>query len=189
MVLLGDSRGDLPEATREVEQLARSSGAPVHVGPSATRSALLPAHGARLLHLAVHSIETPSGRAIVLADGDLTAADILEADLDAELVVLTGCATAASDDAESWDGFPSAFLAAGSRYVVATLRSVEDATAARFAGAYYAQSAALNPIERLAAAQRELSQILLVEDWASFTVWGNAACSASAPERDRHRVR
>lgn len=179
LVLVGDSRGDLPEAAREVQQLAASHGVAPHVGPAATRSALAPAHSAQLLHLAVHSIATPSGRAIELADGNMTAADVLEADLDPELVVLTGCATAASDDAESWDSFPSAFLAAGSRYVVATLRSVEDATAARVTSAYYAQPASLNPIERLAAAQRALTGVLPVETWASFTAWGSTACSAS----------
>jgi CHAT domain-containing protein len=50
--------------------------------------------------------------------------------------VLSGCATGAGNDAESRDGFPSAFLAAGSRYVVATLRSIEDEAAAWVTEAY-----------------------------------------------------
>jgi tetratricopeptide (TPR) repeat protein len=188
-VLIGDSRGDLPEAADEVQRIAASSGTTARVGSAASRSALAPAHGARLLHIAAHGVTTSSGHAIALADGNLTAADVLELDLDPEVVVLAGCATAASDDAESWDGFPSAFLAAGSRYVVATLRSVEDAAAARVTSAYYAQAASMNPIERLAAAQRRLVDELPVEAWASFAAWGSDACDASSisspPERTK----
>jgi tetratricopeptide (TPR) repeat protein len=181
VVVIGDSRGDLPEAAREVQRIADSTGAPPLVGAAASRAALAPAHGARLLHIAAHGIALRSGPAIALADGDLTAADVLELDLNPEVVVLTGCSTAASDDAESWDGFPSAFLAAGSRYVVATLRSVNDAPAARVTSAYYAQPESLNPIERLAAAQRALIDVLPVEAWASFAAWGSDACDAPGP--------
>ena len=183
VVVLGDSRGDLDAAAREAERLARSSGVVAHLGSAATREALAPAHRARLLHLAVHGAATSSGRAIVLADGRLTAADVLEQGLDPELVVLSGCATAVSDDAESWSGFPSAFLAAGSHYVIATLRSIADDAAARITSAYYDQPASLNPIERLAAAQRALVHVLPASAWSSFTAWGSAACPVPAPVR------
>lgn len=176
MVLIGDSRGDLPGAATEVQRLAASSGGVAYVGPAATRSVLALAHGARLLHLAVHGTARDTGNAIVLADGNLSVSDVLYMDLDPEVVMLAGCATAASNDAESWDGFPSAFLAAGSRYVIATLRSVEDAAAAAVVGGYYRQPASVDPIERLAAAQRELMATLPTGQWASFAAWGAATC-------------
>jgi tetratricopeptide (TPR) repeat protein len=186
-IIIGDSRGDLPEAAREVRQLAAAMGVTASVGAAASRQVLASARGARLLHIAVHGTATPSGRALVLADGNLTAADVLDAGLDPQLVMLSGCATAASDDAESWDGFPSAFLASGSRYVVATLRSVDDVPAARVIEAYYAQPAALDPIERLAAAQRQLASSLPVAAWASFAAWGSGGCddprACSVPQR------
>lgn len=172
-IFLGDSRGDLPAAAREVRELATAMGVSASVGPAATRAVLVSAPRARSLHVAAHGIATSSGRAIALADGNLTAADVLDAGLGPEVVVLSGCATAASTDAESWDGFPSAFLAAGSRYVVATLRSVDDAEAAAVIAAYYAQPATMNPIERLAAAQRQVSGTLPVAAWASFAAWGS----------------
>jgi hypothetical protein len=177
-VVIGDSRGDLPEAAREAHALAASLGVPALVGAAATRRALAPARGAALLHLAVHGVATSAGRAFVLADGPITAGEILEAGLDPELVFLSGCATSVGDDAESWGGFPSAFLAAGSRYIVATLRSVEDHAAARVTTAYYAQPASLDPVERLAAAQRSLAAVLPVAAWASFVAWGTPACAA-----------
>jgi tetratricopeptide (TPR) repeat protein len=186
-LVIGDSRGDLPEAAREVRKLAAAMGVTASVGAAASRHMLASARGARLLHIAVHGAATSAGRALVLADGNLTAADVLDAGLDPQLVVLSGCATAASDDAESWDGFPSAFLAAGSRYVVATLRSVDDVAAARVIEAYYAQPAALDPIERLAAAQRQLASSLPVAAWASFAAWGSPGCddprACSVPQR------
>lgn len=176
VILLGDSHNDLPEAAREVRSLASTLDVPASVGDAASRQLLASASHARLLHVATHGVATPSGRAIVLADGNFTAADVLAAGLAPQIVVLSGCATAASDDAESWDGFPSAFLAAGSRYVVATLRSVDDSQAARVSEAYYAQPAWMNPIERLAAAQRQLASMLPVAAWASFAAWGSAGC-------------
>jgi hypothetical protein len=179
-ILVGDSRGDLPEAAREVRELAAAMNISASVGSAASREVLTSARGARMLHVAVHGIATSSGRAMVLADGNLTAADVLDAELDPQIVVLSGCATAASEDAESWDGFPSAFLAAGSRYVVATLRSLEDAAAARVTEAYYAQLDSMNPIERLAAAQRKVIGTLPVAHWASFAAWGSSTCDDDA---------
>jgi hypothetical protein len=175
-IFLGDSRGDLPDAAHEVRELAAAMGVSASVGPAASRQVLASARGARILHIAAHGLTTSAGRAIALADGNLTAADVLDAGLDPQVVVLSGCATAASDDAESWNGFPSAFLAAGSRYVVATLRSVDDAPAAQVIEAYYAQPASMNPIERLAGAQRQVARTLPVTVWASFAAWGAADC-------------
>lgn len=91
-------------------------------------------------------------------------------------MVLTGCATAASVDAEDWTSLPSAFLAVGSEQVVATVRSVADADAAAVTGAYYEQDATLGPVARLAAAQRVLSRTQPPSRWASFAVWGDPAC-------------
>ena len=180
MIFLGDSRGDLPEAAREVRELAAAMGGVATVGAAASRQVLMSARGARILHIAAHGITTAAGRAITLADGNLTAADVLEAGLGPHIVVLSGCATAASNDAESWDGFPSAFLAAGSHYVIATLRSVDDAPAAQVTEAYYAQPETRDPIERLAAAQRQLAHTVPVAAWASFAAWGAADCDDAA---------
>jgi CHAT domain-containing protein len=96
------------------------------------------------------------------------------------VVVLAGCATADSADVESWSGFPSAFLAAGSRYVIATTRSVRDDAAAAVMQAFYAQPAALDPIARLAAAQRVVAARVPATTWASFTAWGVSDCDGAA---------
>jgi len=176
-IIIGDSRGDLPKAREEATRLAAAMGTKPSVGAGATRVAVVPAGRASLLHMAVHGSSTQLGRAVVLADGDLPAADVLDLGLGPRLAVLTGCATAISPDRESWAAFPSAFLAAGSRHVIATMRSVDDGKAAELTKAFYAQLAAnRSPIHSLTNAQRQLAGKLPVEDWASFGAWGDAGC-------------
>lgn len=188
-VFIGDAAADLPAAAAEVQRAA-GAGAAVYVGAAATRARLLEARGAASLHAAVHGRVTRAGGALALADGDLTARDVLAHRVGPRVAVLTGCATSAAIDAEAWDGFPSAFLAAGSEHVVATLRTVPDREAAQVVDAYYAQPATLGPVERLAAAQRALladaTSAPPAAVWAAFVVWGDAACgpySGSAPIR------
>lgn len=53
-ILVGDPRGDLPEAAREVRELAASMGVSASVGAAASREVLASARGARLLHIAAH---------------------------------------------------------------------------------------------------------------------------------------
>ena len=174
-VFVGDASRDLPQAAEEVRRLG---GPAARIGAAADRAAVLGARRAALLHAAVHGRVTSSGGALVLADGPLTAAEILAAGVAPRTVLLTGCATSASPDAEAWAGFPSAFLAAGSRQVVATARGVPDAGAAELMRAYYATPASAPAALRLAAAQRAVAATatVSVETWAAFAAWGDAAC-------------
>lgn len=174
-VFVGDASSDLPQAAEEVRRLG---GPAARIGAAADRAAVLGARRAALLHAAVHGRVTSSGGALVLADGPLTAAEILAAGVAPRTVLLTGCATSASPDAEAWAGFPSAFLAAGSRQVVATARGVPDAGAAELMRAYYATPATAPAALRLAAAQRAVAATatVSVETWAAFAAWGDAAC-------------
>ena len=181
-IFVGDAEGDLPAAAAEVRQVA-GPGAAVHIGAAATRARVLEAGAAATLHAAVHGRVTRAGATLTLADGVVTASDVLAHGVGPRVAILTGCATSAALDAEAWDGFPSAFLAAGSEHVVATLRTVPDRGAAQVVAAYYAQPATLGPVERLAAAQRALlaDATLSAEVWAAFSVWGDAACRPAAP--------
>lgn len=174
-VFVGDASSDLPQAAEEVRRLG---GPAARIGAAADRAAVLGARRAALLHAAIHGRVTSSGGALVLADGPLTAAEILAAGVAPRTVLLTGCATSASPDAEAWAGFPSAFLAAGSRQVVATARGVPDAGAAELMRAYYATPATAPAALRLAAAQRAVAATatVSVETWAAFAAWGDAAC-------------
>lgn len=174
-VYLGDSLPGvdaLPAAAAEVRRLG---GAAALVGDAAKRAALRRAAHANLLHVAVHTELRNGAGALRLSDGVFTAAMVLDEKIGPRTAVLAGCATAASADAESFGGFPSAFLAAGSRHVIATLVPVEDTQAATFMRAYSDQPASLSPAERLARAQRALASRPAAE-WASWSAWGDDAC-------------
>lgn len=178
-VYIGDARGDLPAAAAEVRRLG---GDDAKVGSAATRAQVLDAGAAAILHVAVHGRRVGGAGAIELADGLVTANDIIAAGVAPRLVVLSGCATAASRDAEAWDGFPSAFLATGARHVVATSRTVEDTAAAAFAARFYAQPDGASPIDRVAAAQRAMAvEGWPVASWSAFAVWGVAGCDDASP--------
>ncbi|MEZ4363549.1 MAG: CHAT domain-containing protein [Kofleriaceae bacterium] len=176
-VFLGDSEGDLPQAAAEVRALAGAHHVPAHVGAAATREAVRTGRGASWLHLAVHGEVGPQGGELSLRGEPLTASLVRRERLAPDVVVLAGCSTAASDDPEGWGAFPSAFLSAGSRYVIATTRSVADDAASAVMHAFYAQPERLDPIERLAAAQRALVAKTPAAAWASFAAWGTASCS------------
>lgn len=181
-VLLGDAAGDRPEAASEVRRLSSRPGADLYLHGAATRAVLLGSGNARLLHVATHSAPKGDGRVLELADGSVSPAELLEHDVAPELAVLSGCATSTTDNPEGWNGFPSALLAAGSRHVIATLRTVEDAPAARLMHVFYSRGEP-SPIERLAAAQRALIGELTVKQWSDFAAWGADDCGAELAAR------
>jgi tetratricopeptide (TPR) repeat protein len=182
-VFIGDAAGDLPCAAAEVRALAAAQHVPARLGAAATRAAVLASRDAAWLHLAVHGEVGPEGGALALHDGPFEAASVLREHLAPAVVVLAGCSTATGADVESWTGFPSTFLAAGSRFVIATTRSVVDDAAAAVMQAFYAQPAALDPIARLAAAQRVIAARVPATAWASFAAWGVSGCDGDAALR------
>jgi CHAT domain-containing protein len=117
-------------------------------GSAATRDAVLTAlPTARILHYAGHSEASGSGgtsSALLLAGrsrADL--ADLLGAAHTPELVVLSACEAAGNSftdgDAEgSMIGLAQAFIAAGTRAVIAPTRAVGDEDARAFMAAFYA---------------------------------------------------
>lgn len=172
-VFVGDATGDLQAAAAEVLRLG---GPAARVGRQASRAAVLAARDAELLQVAVHGQVTLGGGVLILSDGPLTAADVLANGLAPRTVVLSGCSTAGSADPEDWSGFPSAFLASGSRAVIATVRTVKDSDAAAVSRAYHAQSTQRAPHARLAEAQREMIRTAAQVAWWSFDAWGDPSC-------------
>ena len=179
-VFIGDAADDLPAAAAEVRAQAAAHHVPAQLGAAATRAAVLASREAAWLHLAVHGDVGPEGGVLLLRDGPFVAASVLREHFAPAVVVLAGCFTAAGADVESWTGFPSAFLAAGSRFVIATTRSVGDDAAAAVMQAFYAQPDALDPIARLAAAQRSVAARVPATTWASFAAWGVSGCDVEA---------
>jgi tetratricopeptide (TPR) repeat protein len=174
-VFLGDSRDDLAFARQETLALARSLGGDAFVGREATVERLEASRNATLLHLAVHANVDPAGARLLFANAQqVTAADIVEHAIGPRVAVLAGCATAVGRDPEGWGALSSAFLAAGSRSVVGTLRPVADSDAREIMERFYQHDGARQPGLALAAAQRELLATHPPSVWGPFVVYGSA---------------
>jgi CHAT domain-containing protein len=156
----------LPHAELEARRIAsrfRRSGADLLRGEAATREgwlALSPGRY-RYLHFAVHGRldeGAPGATHLVLADGPLGLSAIRGLDLAAELVTLSGCATALGPQVrgEGVVGLPHAFLAAGARAVLVSLWRVDDRHTAELMGDFYRElHAGTEPAEALRRVRRD----------------------------------
>jgi hypothetical protein len=171
-VVLADARRDLAHARAELDVVVGRTGARALAGAEADSAALRSAAGAGLLHIAGHSAVGSGGGYLVLSDGNVTAADVLSWRLRPRLAVLPTCASAVTHSGEMWGSLAAAFLAAGSRDVVATLASVEDAVAAEFTRLFYQHGGIDDPVRATARAQRDLAARHPVSAWSAFIVAG-----------------
>jgi CHAT domain-containing protein/tetratricopeptide (TPR) repeat protein len=145
----------LPGARAEAVAVARALArhgisADVLSGADASESALRGrASDAAIVHVAAHGIISdvqPMTSFLALAssgvddsnDGRLTAAEVYQLHLRADLVVLSGCRTADGPlTGDGLSGLTRAFFAAGARSVVASFWDLPDVTAARVLPAFY----------------------------------------------------
>ena len=180
----------LPGARREIEAVSRQA-APVEalLGPAAGEAALKARRlrGFSVLHFAAHAVEdplAPSRSAVLLPsgggeDGWLQPREIYDLDLEADLVMLSGCGTAVGrpSSAEGIQGLSLAFLYAGARAAIGTAWSVDDEAAGRLvAGVYEGLVAGDAAGEALARAQRSMTgprPWARAGDWAGFVLHGD----------------
>jgi CHAT domain-containing protein len=146
----------LPYARAEAETIAAllpPDRLKVELGADASRSKVLTADWQRytIVHFATHAVvdlERPELSGIMLsADGDagpgtdgmLRMNDIYDLDMPVDLIVLSGCGTAAGRafGSEGVFSLSRAFLYAGARRVIASLWPVEDRATAAFMAAFY----------------------------------------------------
>ena len=152
------------------------------------------ARGAMVIHLAAHAVvdERPGrGAAILLApyrdDGLLTPEKIATLNARTNLTVLAACRTALGpeEDGQALTSLTGAFLAAGSRGVVATLWDVGDAPTAAFMEQFYWQlSRGFAPAEALARAKRRLRadpRWSRPDLWAGYVLVGEPSRVADRP--------
>jgi CHAT domain-containing protein len=143
------------------------------LGAGANRAALQQARAVGLLHVAAHGGIAPAGAFIRLADGDVTVTDVMRWSLAPRVVVLASCASGARSGGSLWGAMGGAFLSAGSRAVIATLWSVEDAATAAIVRAFYAGHGDQHPHAALAAAQRQaIAAGVAPRQWAGFVALG-----------------
>jgi CHAT domain-containing protein len=167
----------LPAARREIAAVAAAApdgAARALAGSRATEAAFRAAlDDARIVHVAAHAV-VPAGDAAGTflafgrtaastpeSDGRLTAAEIYDLRVGADLVVLSACrAGRGRVTGDGVAGFTRAFISAGARTVVASLWDVPDEPARRLMARFYRQLAAGQD----AAAALRAAQMALLAD-------------------------
>lgn len=181
----GSRATPLESARAELEELARGTpGATLALGDACTRAALFDAlEHSDALWIATHALRSnePSVRfapiGLEVAGGDIVRADEIVRRAGAlELVVLSSCASASGRflDAEGLQGLARAFLDAGARDVIATLRPVADRAAHAFALALHHELASgASRASAVRAARRTLAaKGFPAADWTAFRLLG-----------------
>ncbi len=173
------------EASRLLSRLAPESC--LLQGSEATRSRLQTWHESgelaafTLIHFATHALFHPHHpylSHLVLADRELTVADILGWWLQARLVVLAACETAIGHvySGDEQIGLPHAFLLAGAETVLATSWPVSDEAMAAFLDGFYAALAAeaQTPARALWVARRHAAGHSTAYVWGALDLVGLA---------------
>ena len=183
----------LPNAEREANQVSDLLKTRAWTGTQATKAAIVPKLSqARIIHLATHGflddlkgLGTPGAIALAPAgngepnDGLLTANEILDLKLNAELVVLSACDTGRGKiTSDSVIGLSRSLIIAGASSVMVSLWSVPDAPTADLMTEFYK-----NWKERKLDKAQALRQAMLTimkrpnaqpKDWAAFTLIGES---------------
>ena len=115
----------------------------------------------------------PRGSWLALSDGRVGSDVILNERLGVRDVVLASCASAHRWEPDTWGSLATAFLASGSRHVLAALLPVDDRATREFVLRFYAEREANDPATALANVQRAAAaRGEPVLNWAPFVVLG-----------------
>ncbi len=183
----------LPNAEVEARAIAALLHTQAWTGNQATKAAIVPKlASARIIHLATHgflddlkSLGTPGAIALAPSgtgepnDGFLTANEILDLKLNAELVVLSACDTGRGRiTGDSVIGLSRSLILAGTPSVMVSLWSVPDASTAGLMTEFYRnwQERKLDKAQALRQAMLTMMQRpgATPRDWAAFTLIGES---------------
>ncbi|MCT7971216.1 CHAT domain-containing protein [Laspinema olomoucense] len=174
----------LPGAEKEAQDIAQLlNGIPL-IGSQATKAAVVEKMpSSRIIHLATHGSFDPNrgiGSWIALTptnsdDGFLTAEEIFNLELNAELVVLSACDTGRGRiTGDGVIGLSRSFISAGVPSVIVSLWKVDDAATAYLMQQFYQNW--LNGNDKAQALRQAMlttmEQYPAPEDWAAFTLIG-----------------
>ncbi|MFN6437152.1 MAG: tetratricopeptide repeat protein [Nostoc sp. DedSLP01] len=183
---------NLPAAEQEAKEIAKLFKTKAFTGNQAIKAKILPKLSqARIIHLATHGLLddfkglgvpgaialAPSGNG-ELNDGLLTANEILDLNLNAELIVLSACDTGRGKiTGDGVIGLSRSLITAGTPSVIVSLWSVPDAPTAQLMSEFYR-----NWLSRKLDKAQALRQAMLTtmknhpnpKDWAAFTLIGEA---------------
>jgi CHAT domain-containing protein len=194
----------LPFSRREVQDVAKSLaslGADTLTGDAANESNIKqwPLRDYRIIHIACHgflNVSSPFRSALALSasdesgdDGFLQMREIYGLNLNAELVVLSACQTAAGrlEQSEGTMGLTRPFFFAGARSVIASLWPINDQSTVTFMHDFYSHLVEGRPaVEAL----REAKTMMLKSRWAHPFYWASFLLQGdpSAAQIDKREV-
>lgn len=182
-LVVGDPRGDLPNARSEaahVAQALQQSGLEVLRldGSLATHSAIAAALAdarTSFAHYAGHArfagLDGQSSGLLLAGEATLLVTDVLSAQRVPSRLVLSGCETARSTGGPAEGlGIAQAFLLAGASEVIAARRAVDDATTAQLMRALYAGDPGESLSQALRRAQLEVFRAQRGTAWSAFRI-------------------
>ncbi|MBV9581417.1 MAG: CHAT domain-containing protein [Chloroflexi bacterium] len=188
LVVGHSDNGSLPGVLAEARQVAVLLEARTLLETDATREQIVEhAREADVIHLATHGfarVDAPLFSYLKLEDGQLTALDCFDLELECSLVTLSACESGRAQIAPGDEqlGLPRALLYAGAHSVVQTLWRVDDQTTARLMKHFYAGlRAGHGRAQALRAAQLEIlcqtpgrshpffwAPVVLLGDWGAL---------------------
>ncbi len=182
-LVVGNPLGDLPYAAAEAREVAEMWGVQPLIGRQATKEAVLKQleAGGRPLqaaHFATHAYfdpDSPLDSGIVLADGVLTAREVLARDLRAPgFLALSACQTgmAGTLGGDEVAGLSQAWLYAGARTLLVSLWAVDDPSTAHLMTGFYRRwrAGGQDKATALWAAMDETRRAR--PEWAHTRYWG-----------------
>ena len=109
----------------------------------------------------------------MLADGLITAADVMSHRRHADMLVLSGCETGVADvqGGDELAGLAQAFLQAGARALVVSLWAVDDAATASLMAAFYQASRRMRA-DGANALREAMNQVRTADNWNHPYFWG-----------------
>lgn len=182
-----EALSELKNSEEEANKIAELLNTTALVNTAATETAVRQRlSSARLIHLATHGLFQEEGdplqSSIALApntenpDGFLTAEEILDYSLQADLVVLSACDTGrGSITGDGVIGLSRSFIAAGTPSVIVSLWQVPDQSTSQLMVKFYENRQTLDKAQSLRQAMLHMiKQDLEPKDWAAFTLIGEA---------------
>lgn len=175
-IALGDPRNNLAGAVDEVHAVAGAIGAQAYLGGRATGDVVRRGRDVCVLHVAAHSRIEDGRAAFLLADGALSANDIVNHKIAPRLAVVAACRSQVDDDPAG--SLVAAFLAAGSPGVIGVKRAYDDIDGAPLLLEFYRRyrdSGERDPLRALAQAQRAaIASGRPPRAWATVSLFGVA---------------
>jgi CHAT domain-containing protein len=180
ILIIGNPSGDLKSAEQEAQDIAKLLNGNVMIGKEATKTKVLnQITQAKTIHLAMHgTFNAQDGLESALDFGSqikLTAKEILELNLKANLVVLSACSTGkGAIKSDGVIGLSRAFILAGTPRIIVSLWNVPDAETGKLIVNFYQN------MQKNSDYSQSLRQAMLTtmkdyphpRNWAAFGLFG-----------------